>query len=86
MRRCIALNQYRIKTAGRVGKMLLLQIMFHTALQLGQFGGRDAVGGAAETFAFAVFYFNKQDCVTAFDNQVDFAERAVPVARQQFAA
>lgn len=34
----------------------------------------------------AVFYFNKQNHAAVFDNQVDFAVGAVPVAGKQRAA
>ena len=52
-------DQYGIKPAGCVVETVLLEIMFRAALQFGQFGRSDAAGGAAETAAFAVFYFNE---------------------------
>ena len=65
---------------------MLLQVVFRAFLQFGQFGRCDAVCRAAEGRAAAVFDFDKQQGAALLGNQVDFPERAVPVAGDDAAA
>ena len=81
----VSFDQHRVEAAAAAVRVFL-QVVLDAFLQPGQFGGRDAVCRAAERGGFAVFYFNKQQECARLHDQIDFAVRAVPVARQQAAA
>ena len=81
----VAFYQYGIQTARRL-VATVLQILFGSGVQFGEFGRGNAVGCAAVSGGFAVFDFYKQNTAILLGNNVNFAVPAMPVTRQYVTA